>query len=88
MPSCGARGAVDNDDRPLGVGEEPRRLADCTRVTLRWCRRHIAWDVQTLAVFLDRRLLQTAIERDRDWRRRRGHGDLVGAHKGLREVLQ
>jgi hypothetical protein len=63
------------------------RLADGIRIALRRRRRHIARDVQPLAVFVDRRLLQTAVERDRDRSHRRRHRDLVGAHEGLREAV-
>ena len=83
-----ARGAIDDDDRPLGIGKESRRLAHGARVALRRRRRDITRDVQSFAIFVDRRLLQTAVERDRDRPHRRRHRDLVGANERPCEMLQ
>jgi 2-polyprenyl-3-methyl-5-hydroxy-6-metoxy-1,4-benzoquinol methylase len=49
-------------------------------ISLRRRGRHIARNIQPLAVLVDRRLLQTGVERDRDRSHRRRHCDLVGAH--------
>ena len=84
----GARQPIDHDDRVLSIGQKPSGLLDRSGIPLRRSSRHVAGDVQFLAVALNRLLLQTRIEGDCNGSIGRRHGNLVGAHEGLREMLQ
>ena len=84
----GARRTIGDDHRILRVGEQPRRFLDGAGIALRRRARHIARNIELLAVVLDRLLLNAGVERDCHRSVRRRHRDLVGAHERLRVVLQ
>ena len=83
-----ARHAVDHDHRVFRIDEQLGRFAQRGHLGLRRRRRRIARDVERRAVVVHELFLQAAVERDHDRLMRRRHHVLVGAHHGLREVLQ
>ena len=83
-----ARAAISHDHRTVSRHQKTRRLLHRVAVALRRGARHIAGDIELGAMFVDGLLLQARIEGDRDGPIGRRHGDLVGAHHGLRVMLQ
>ena len=79
---------VGDDHRVLRVGEQLRCLFHGAAIALRRRGRNVTRNGEPFAVIADRLLLQTGVERDCDRSAGRRHGDLEGAHEGLREVLE
>ena len=83
-----ARHAIDDNHRIFRIDQEPRKLAQRPHFSLRRSALHIARDVKGVAVVAHELFLQTGVERDHHrlvWRR---HREPIGAHHGLREMLQ
>ena len=83
-----ARHAIDHDDRPLGVDEEPRGFLHRAGIALRRGAGEEFRNVELFAVLADRLGLQAAVERHHHRAIRRCGRDLVHAHEGLREMLR
>ena len=84
-----SRAAVRDNHRVLGIDQELGRLAERRRIRVRRGRCDVARRIEALElVAVDRLLLQSGVERDHHRAVGRCHRELVGAHEGLREVLQ
>ena len=82
-----ARGALEQNDRVLRGNQHARRFRHRARIALRRHRSRQLRDVE-FRVIGNRALLQLAVRNQQHRRHRRRHGDLVGPHGGLREMIQ